>query len=357
MIVGLCVALALILVPVSWAPTYLFAFGFGRLALGMSLRQSNPIQSLVGSGHKGTVASSAAQTPPRQSNKSHREWSAIYCKNKKIFSNKADHAVSSELIRQYLLSVNKPFRMFVVGVNSGSDVYNLLRHRWFDVSRAEIFGWEANPDVFKQAAQLLSKFTIVKLYNKGVSDHAGEMNMTMIEGSSEVGGLFSSKWSWATKHGWKVKTTTVSVETWSAFLRSVQINFVPYSLIDVEGHEVHVIRGMELEIHADAFPLFQYEVGSTWADERHSQEWTQEEMADYLNGLGYDLYQMGAIGASPRLLPVTSFTIRSVSYGRQNCSWTLAGRSVGMENNVLAVLRRYMQAHPWLDRSVQQWLM
>ena len=69
---------------------------------------------------------------------------------------------------------------------------------------------------------------------------------------------------------------------------------VSYVLIDVEGQEPNVIRGMRLETNRQIFPLFQYELGGTWADSRHdAKQWGQYGIAMYLKALGYTLYLMG----------------------------------------------------------------
>jgi len=43
------------------------------------------------------------------------------------------------------------------------------------------------------------------------------------------------------------------------------------------------------------FPIFQYELGGTWADSRRTGPWTQFSLAFYLELLGYDIYIMGVI--------------------------------------------------------------
>ena len=72
---------------------------------------------------------------------------------------------------------------------------------------------------------------------------------------------------------------------------------VNYVLIDVEGKEPNVIRGMGLETNRQMFPLFQYELGGTWSDSRHDPgQWGQYGVAMYLKALGYALYLMGGDG-------------------------------------------------------------
>ncbi|CAD7938540.1 unnamed protein product [Amoebophrya sp. A120] len=77
---------------------------------------------------------------------------------------------------------------------------------------------------------------------------------------------------------------------------------VTYVVIDVEGYEPKVLRGMKLELAANQarFPLFQFELGPSWAarDARHGNEtlWTQEYAARRLQSFGYELYLIGLTG-------------------------------------------------------------
>ena len=50
---------------------------------------------------------------------------------------------------------------------------------------------------------------------------------------------------------------------------------------------------MNLEQNVDKFPMFQVELGGTWIDKRHSGNWTQGDLAEYLENLGYDLFLLG----------------------------------------------------------------
>ena len=65
---------------------------------------------------------------------------------------------------------------------------------------------------------------------------------------------------------------------------------VSYALIDVEGHEMGVIAGMNLAQLRDTFPIFQYELGGTWIDDRHEGDMTQADAAGYLGNGTISLY-------------------------------------------------------------------
>lgn len=84
-----------------------------------------------------------------------------------------------------------------------------------------------------------------------------------------------------------------------------KIERVDYVLIDVEGKEPNVIRGIKLDSMRHVFPVFQYELGGTWTDSRHDEnQWSQYGVAMYLKALGYKLFLIGAKNNLPELLEV-----------------------------------------------------
>ena len=73
-----------------------------------------------------------------------------------------------------------------------------------------------------------------------------------------------------------------------------------YMVLDVEGFEPHVLRGMKLENKKSQkrWPLFQYELGVTWSkfDLRHGNDtWSQESSGRYFESQGYDLFLIGML--------------------------------------------------------------
>ena len=93
---------------------------------------------------------------------------------------------------------------------------------------------------------------------------------------------------------------------------------ISYVLIDVEGKEPNVIRGMKLESKRHVFPIFQFELGGTWTDSRHDEnQWGQYGVAMYLKALGYKLFMIGASlrgGEIPILLQVEPEFFRIFSF-------------------------------------------
>ena len=84
-----------------------------------------------------------------------------------------------------------------------------------------------------------------------------------------------------------------------------RVTSTSYVVIDVEGYEPKVLRGMHLEQPANQklFPHIQYELGGTWGarDPRHGgvHEWSQYDAAKYMEQSGYLLFLIGEDGWMP----------------------------------------------------------
>jgi len=176
-------------------------------------------------------------------------------------------------------------------VNEGQSIEHFLQ----SCPSANIHGFEIQPSAFRTASQKLERYKNVELHNFGF----GEVEESGLHISGpvglEVGGIFSVEGShWKE---WGEQADTASVKPLSLWCDLVGIERVSYLVIDVEGYEPKVLRGMEL--HRDRnrkrFSIFQYELGGTWAqgDPRHGNDWSQKESAIYLRDLGYDLFLIG----------------------------------------------------------------
>lgn len=136
---------------------------------------------------------------------------------------------------------------------------------------------------------------------------------------------------------------------------------VTYALVDVEGHEVPAIQGMRLETNAAVFPVFQYELAGTWVDERHATNWTQYDLALYLERLGYKLFLIGMredVAKVDRtvLLPLTASSYRDTAWcqlGKTHPRGLHYGDSadcctLNLEGNMLAVHVGALASKQWL---------
>lgn len=96
-------------------------------------------------------------------------------------------------------------------------------------------------------------------------------------------------------------------------LKNIVKEKVDYIVIDVEGHEVEVIKGMNLKENSHLFPIIQVELGGTWIDPRRSSvRMSQSEFVAYLEEIGYQIFLMGETKLEKKgvLLPVNAAMIR-----------------------------------------------
>ena len=197
------------------------------------------------------------------------------------------------------------FSMFIVGANYGDSITNVLRSCAEVTPRGEpminpsIYAFEAVPEIFQKLKdtmfmvifQTLPRFpnsSNLRLFQNAVSD----INGSSVEVHSDLGGGGGLHSEYKSKE--MTSRGFVDTVTFDWVLHDVHSNeVVDYVLIDVEGFEVNVVRGMNLEQNVHKFPMFQVELGGTWVDGRHSTDWTQGDLAEYLENLGYDLFLLG----------------------------------------------------------------
>ncbi|KAL7508666.1 hypothetical protein ACHAXN_005742 [Cyclotella atomus] len=173
-------------------------------------------------------------------------------------------------------------KILVGGLNEGQFATTLL-----DICpSATLHGVEVQPDVFEKVKSTLARYPNAAAHNQGWSDSSGEL---FIAGKGQTAQLVDAEK--ARKSG---TTQMVKVGTILKFARDLGIDQAIYTLIDTEGHEPAVIKGMALEDKANRqlFPVFQFEVGSGW-DQFSKLHWNQHQTAIHLERLGYELYLIG----------------------------------------------------------------
>ena len=123
-------------------------------------------------------------------------------------------------------------------------------------------------------------------------------------------------------------------------------------IIDVEGKEPNVIRGMRLESNRRNFPVFQFELGGTWTDSRHDEnQWGQYGIAMYLTALGYKLYLMGEKGDLPMLLRVEAEFFRVYSFRPEV---DVGGNLLALHPDYADGLQNYLQRFVSCQRYAEQ---
>lgn len=242
------------------------------------------------------------------------ESAAAYYKDHiRDFSNKADFRGVERLLavaRAAGLCADAARAILVAGVNEGqlSDV--VLR----SCRGAAFHGFEIQRDVFRRARLRLRRdhgAARVAMHRAAWSDAAAAK--VAYSGEGETASLFVPDergrfGDWA-RHAADGVATVPLADVADRLANSS----ILYVVVDVEGHEPKVLRGMHLERgYATRFPLFQYELGGTWGhhDPRHNNDWTQGRAAGYLQDAGYELYLVATTGwlrVTPDFFPAASF--------------------------------------------------
>ena len=265
------------------------------------------------------------------------------------FCNKCDDAAQFGLI-QALLSNLDNVTIFVTGTYDGSDIRRLTQQRWYVAQRARIYGWEIQREVYDHAVSQLKGHREVQLIHGGVSDKAGRMGL-------------AGTWETAHLREDVNATSSIDVVRWADFVASRGIASVDYALIDTEGNDPRVLRGMDLA--SRRFPLIQYEIGPQWVSSPSggtpslAAAASQVEIAEWLTDLGYELFIMGRrqvdrrnrSTSAPILLPVTPASFRDswCKFTR----WHML-RNNSMQGNVLAAHGEHLRLHAWLAPRVQE---
>lgn len=135
-------------------------------------------------------------------------------------------------------------------------------------------------------------------YNIAISDRPGRLPIYSVDSMSEGAALGKGlQWNYT-------KTSDVAVTTLPDFIKKNLIKTpISFVKIDVEGFEPEVIIGMNLEANAHLFPLFSFETGGAWRDDRSSlaKNYTLKSFMIMLDSWGYDLFFIG----NPYLLPIS----------------------------------------------------
>lgn len=220
----------------------------------------------------------------------------------------------------------------VCGTNEGQSINQILT----SCPEARIHGFEIQKETHASASRTFADKANIRIHHKGLSSSYGTLDITGRKGTA---GLYKpeGRWSGEAQQG------SVSVMTPAGFLKEEGIPGVFYFLIDVEGHEQEVIKGMELETNAKRFPLFQYELGGTWADSRRTGPWTQFTTALYLEMNGYDVYLIGSKDGKAALLHTPSEFYRYSNLNHEG--FENGGQKYFVQGNALAVHKRFAPAH------------
>jgi FkbM family methyltransferase len=216
----------------------------------------------------------------------YREWTSAGD------TNKADFFAIQRLLVIFndlgMMSVKNNEPIIVGGTNEGQLSESILN----EYSQTLFYGFEIMPQTFEVVRERLRSFKRAEVVNAGMSD--SNLSGVPIGGGGEGAGLYDPEG----QRGWKLSSEQANTVRLANWTRERGIIKVKYLVIDTEGHEPKVIRGMDLHDFKNQkkFYLFQFELGGTWAenDKRHGKDpWSQRETAAHLEKYGYDLLLIG----------------------------------------------------------------
>jgi FkbM family methyltransferase len=210
--------------------------------------------------------------------------------NKRNYGNKADFQASQRLfgfVKELGLD-RKESVVLVGGTNDGQSSMKVLTM----CPSVTLIGFEIQKDHFRTATSNLEKYAHASVVNAGWDEVQAENKP--IGGKGTTGGLFDPKG----QRKWKQHGETATTVVMADWARENGVDQTLFVIIDTEGYEPKVIRGMKLheKENQKRFPTFQYELGGTWAenDNRHGHDqWDQQATAQHLIDQGYLLFLIG----------------------------------------------------------------
>ena len=218
---------------------------------------------------------------------------AHFVSRKNSYGNKADFSALERLITFFhdLGHDGEDSTILLGGMNEGQLSERILG----SMPNISFYGFEIQEKYYNNAIERLSPFPHVHAVNMGLGD-VRKSNIPIGGPEGPHAGLYNPKGQW----GWTVQRGGRGVDTIPLADFAIQhgITNATYVVIDTEGYEPKVIRGMRLSstTHQRRFPLFQFELGGTWAarDARHNNDvWTQKDVVQALDDWGYETFLIG----------------------------------------------------------------
>ena len=170
--------------------------------------------------------------------------------------------VLSELVRPACAGVTKPV-VFDVGANVGD--YSALVHSF--IPSAQIYAFEPAAPVYKQLSAKLSALgngSNFEAFNFGFSDEEKTVDLYSYTVEGQECSLVSSIDQRLPTQVLQVEvsdTERIHVRTLDSFCESEDIQRIDFLKLDVEGHEVAVLRGARAMLDRGAISMIQFEFG------------------------------------------------------------------------------------------------
>jgi len=201
-----------------------------------------------------------------------------------------------------------PIMIFDVGANQGnytSEALNRLGSR-----ELEIHCFEPAKTTFEILSKKHGGDKRIKLNNSGLADERKKAILYMDQEGSVLASLTERKIEhWQINHG-KIKEE-VTIDTLDAYCREKEIDRIDLLKIDVEGHELDVLKGANELIKGDQVHLVQFEFGGCNIDTRTYFR----DFYHFFNDNGFVLFR---ILPTSKLMPIPYYTEHEEKFNTMN---------------------------------------
>lgn len=167
--------------------------------------------------------------------------------------------VLSEVVRPACVEVSSPV-IFDVGANVGD--YSARVHDM--IPSARIYSFEPAAPVFEQLVRRLSTLANVEAFNFGFSDEDKTVDLYSYTVEGQAASVISSIDRRLPTQVLQVEVSNaeqIAVRTLDSFCTAEGVNRIDFLKLDVEGHELAILRGARGMLERDAISMIQFEFG------------------------------------------------------------------------------------------------
>jgi FkbM family methyltransferase len=167
-----------------------------------------------------------------------------------------------QLIRK-LYKDKSSVTIFDVGAHEG--LYTLNTSELFN-GKARIYAFEPSVSTFRKMLNNISGLSNVTINNLGFSDKSGEFSFFMSDKNSLLSSVYKRKLDHFGLD--MVDTEKVTLSTIDEYCNSNGIENINFLKLDVEGHELAVLKGSEKMINDGKIDIIQFEFGGCNIDSK-----------------------------------------------------------------------------------------
>lgn len=157
---------------------------------------------------------------------------------------------------------NEPLTLFDVGAHVGEYSSSILKI--FIGRQKQLYSFEPSKESFQELSSRFAEQAEVKLINAGLSDRSSEIQLYSNEAGSTLTSVYQ-RTNGAYQFQSVGKGTMFSLDEFCAANEITHIHFLK---LDVEGHELQVLKGSERMLKRDAIEIIQFEFGGCDIDSR-----------------------------------------------------------------------------------------